>query len=421
MNSKSKIVKISQQLNYLPQCESFAVIGDPGCEGLGTSMMQVYANALGEASRDDFILVAGDLVPVGDERHYRTICDITNSLSEKDVYVLRGNHDTGAYCDCFGLMNYALISPDFTIVVLDNAMRKFDREGLDLLGEILARGDCENVIITFHIPLPNHFIKNCVPQEEYEKLRAVYLPYKDKIKYFVCGHVHSRFEDIVDDIPFICTGGGGAMIEDVSEDIKASDIDYHIVRFHCSFGVLSHEIIDLGDRPYTREIRDSIAKEKLADTVKSELYAHLHYLTFAERAEKRGYGKIANLFYALAESEYRHARSFFSILNKTQPFAETGKSFIAGEVFEYEKLYAMMQEYCKEQDLPLSRQAYRDAAAAEKIHAELLKEAAVLDNFTRDSIYVCPVCGFVMTDKKERCPICGAPGRVFKEYTEGRA
>ncbi|MDO4273114.1 MAG: ferritin family protein [Eubacteriales bacterium] len=421
MNTKSKIIKIDQSIQFLPQCTSFSVIGDPGCEGLGTSMMQVYANALEEASRDDFILIAGDLVPIGDARHYRTICDITNSLSEKDVYVLRGNHDTGAYCDSFGLMNYALIRPDFTIVVLDNAMRRFDPEGLELLGAVLSREDCNNVVISFHIPLPNNFIKNCVSQEEYEKLRKVYLPYKDKIKYFVCGHVHSRFEDLVDGIPFICTGGGGAMIEDVSQDIKASDIDYHIVRFQCKSGTLSHEIIDLGDRPYTREIKDSIAKEKLADTVKGELYAHLHYLTFAERAEKRGYDKIANLFYALAESEYRHARSFFSILNKTQPFAETGKSFIANEVFEYEKLYAIMQDYSKEQDLPLSRQAYRDAAAAEKIHADLLKEAVDLDNFERDTIYVCPVCGFVMTDEKERCPICGAPARVFKEYVAGRA
>lgn len=51
------------------------------------------------------------------------------------------------------------------------------------------------------------------------------------MKYFACGHVHSRFEDVVDGIPLICSGGGGAMIEDVSEEIRASDVDYHIVRF----------------------------------------------------------------------------------------------------------------------------------------------------------------------------------------------
>lgn len=421
MNSEIKIKKISQSIVSLPSCRSFAVIGDPGCEGLGTSMMQVYANALQEASEDDFIVVAGDMVPVGDARHYRTIAEITNSLSEKDVYVLRGNHDTGAYSDSFGLMNYTLDTPDFTIVVLDNALRKFDSQGLALLEEVLKREDCDNVVIAFHIPLPNNFIQNCVSAEEFKKLRNVYLPYKKKVKYFVCGHVHSRFEDTVDGIPFVCTGGGGAMIEDVSQDIKASDVDYHIVRFRFRDGALSHEIVDLGDRPYTRETEDGIASEKLADTVKGELYAHLNYLTFAERAQKRGYDKIANLFFALAESEYRHARSFFSILNQPQAFTKTAESFIPGEVFEYEKLYKMLEDYSEECDLPLSRQAYRDAAAAEKIHAELLKEAGDLDGFKRDVIYVCPVCGFVMTSKKERCPICGAPGRDMKEYRVGGA
>ena len=66
-----------------------------------------------------------------------------------------------------------------------------------------------------------------MPQEEFERLRKVYLPYKEKIKYFVCGHVHSCFEDEVDQIPFVCTGGGGAVIEDVSENIKASDVEHH--------------------------------------------------------------------------------------------------------------------------------------------------------------------------------------------------
>lgn len=392
------------------------MIGDPGCEGLGTSMMEVYANALEETSADDFVLVAGDLVPIGDARHYETISEITNSLAAKDVYVLRGNHDTGAYCHYFGLMNYGLVTPDFAIVVLDNAMRTFDEEGLSLLGEVLAREDCRNVIISFHIPLPNHFIRNCVSEEEFKRLREVYLPYKEKVRYFVCGHVHSRFEDVVDGIPFICTGGGGAMIEDVSQDIKASDVDYHIVRFHCENGLLRHEIVNLGDRPYTREIQDPIAKDKLSAAVQGELYAHLHYLTFAERAEKRGFEKIANLFYALAESEYRHARNFFAILNQNIPFGKTVPTFIPGETFEYEKLYAMMEQYSQEQNLPLSQQAYRDAAAAEKIHAQLLSEASDMDSFERDTIYVCPVCGFVMTSQKDRCPVCGAPSRQFKEY-----
>lgn len=414
-----KIQKVTTQIIRKPGVRSFSVIGDPGCEGLGTSMMQVYCNALQTASSDDFILVAGDLVPVGSARHYQKVCSLTNAIAQKDVYVLRGNHDTGAYSDFFGLQDYTLITDDFTIVVVDNALRTFSEEGLRLLGEVLAMDECQNVVVAFHIPLPNHFIRNSVTEEEFQRLKNVYSPWKEKIKFFLCGHVHSRFEDVIDGIPFICTGGGGAMIEDVSEEIKASDIDYHIIRFEVKNGALSYKIVDLGDRPYLHETADLIMEEKLADAVKGELYAHLRYLSFAERAEKRGYNNIGNLFRALAESEYRHARSFFSVLEQPSPFSDTAQRFIPLETFEYEKLYRLMADYAKEHSYPLSNQAFGDAAAAEKIHAELLKEAADIDGYKEATFFVCPVCGFIMkeNDKKERCLICGAPQNQFIKFS----
>ena len=106
-------------------------------------------------------------------------------------------------------------------------------------------------------------------------------------------------------------------IEDVSEHIKASDVEHHIVRFARENGRLCHRFENLGDAPYQRERRTS-HRDQLEETVKGELYAFLRYQTFAERAEKRGYGRIANLFRALAESEYRHAKSFYAILDKPE-------------------------------------------------------------------------------------------------------
>ena len=46
-------------------------------------------------------------------------------MTEKDVFVLRGNHDTGDYEAFFGLHDYAVIAETFTIVVVDNAFRNF--------------------------------------------------------------------------------------------------------------------------------------------------------------------------------------------------------------------------------------------------------------------------------------------------------
>lgn len=412
------IQKVTTQVLSIGNAASFSLIGDPGCEGLGTMMMRVFVNALKLASRDDFILIAGDMVPTGKKRFYEAISEITDSVVEKDTYVLRGNHDTGVYTDYFGLQNYALVGEAFTVVVLDNAMRAFEEEGLELLDRVLAMEESRNVVIAFHIPLPNHFIRNSVSEAEFERLKAVYEPYRDKVKYFACGHVHSRFEDVVDGIPLICSGGGGAMIEDVSEEIKASEVDYHIVRFFMEEGVLRHRIVDLTEMYYKREQQEPVLKEKLEEAVKGELYAHLKYLTFADRAEKRGYDKVANLMRALADSEYRHARSFFAILEQPVPFMEALHGFIKSENFEYERLYPMVADYASEIGGMLAKQAFSDAGRMERYHARLIGEAKNLDEFAVETLYVCPVCGCVMTevDELDRCPVCGAPKRQFKEF-----
>ena len=52
---KRKIQKIIEPIVRRPGCTSFAVIGDPGCEGLGTVMMKTYAGALEKASEEDMI------------------------------------------------------------------------------------------------------------------------------------------------------------------------------------------------------------------------------------------------------------------------------------------------------------------------------------------------------------------------------
>ena len=411
------IQKIQQEINAIGSAQSFTIIGDPGCEGLGTTMMEVYAHALVAGAVSDFTMVIGDFVPQGTDRFYRDVTELTNTIAQNPVYALRGNHDTGEYDAHFGRHNYALIGKYFSVVVLDNALRKFENEGLVLLQKVLARPDVINVVVAFHIPLPNHYTKNSVGQEEYAKLQAAYHEHKDKIAYFICGHVHSRFIDTVDGITFICTGGGGAMIEDVSADIRAADVNYHVVDFTYTEGNLSYKIVDLNHTMYSKENTDSIMRSKLYDTVKDELLAHLKYLAFAERAQRRGYTKIANLFRALGESEYRHARNFYAIYDRAKPFTKTIDDFIPLEDFEYQRQYKMLKEHARERKLPLAEQAYSAAAAAEKDHAVLLRQAVDMDSFDQTTFYVCPVCGYLMTDKKDRCPVCGAPARDFKTFT----
>ena len=147
----NKFQFISNKITRLKDVHSIGVIGDPGCEGLGTYNMKVYAGALKESAKDDITLIAGDLVPVGKEHYYKMIQDITETTAENPVYVLRGNHDTGEYETYFGQKNYALLTEDFALIVLDNALRKFDEEGLSLLGEVLALGKSVGLVGDLHL------------------------------------------------------------------------------------------------------------------------------------------------------------------------------------------------------------------------------------------------------------------------------
>lgn len=416
--NKKKMIKVTDSVISLPGLHSVGVIGDPGCEGLGTYNMKVYAGALEETGRDDITLVAGDLVPAGTKHYYNTIREITESLAENDVYCLRGNHDTGDYVDYFGRKNYALLGENFALIVLDNAGRTFEEEGLSLLSKVLSREEVRQAIVAFHIPVPNNFILNCVSEEEFDRLRQAYGPWRDKVKYLLCGHVHSRFEDQVDGIPLICTGGGGAMIEDVSKDIRACDVEHHVVHFYEEEGQLKYRIANLSDDCYGRERENGVLRQKLEETVEGELMAHFKYLMFADRARRRGMDRIANLFSALAASEYYHARNFYSVLDRPAPFRESVETYVPGEEFEYQHLYKMIAKYAGEHESPLAEQAYTGAAAAEKEHASLLKKASPIEEFEVNKIYVCPICGYVMTGESvlERCPVCGGPQKQYEVF-----
>ena len=197
-------------------------------------------------------------------------------------------------------------------------------------------------------------------------------------------------------------------------------VEHHVVHFYMKDGVLEYRISNLLEDSYSRERKDPILKQKVLETVQGELMAHLNYLMFADRAERRGMGKIANLFRAFAASEYYHARNFYAVLARPAAFAESVETYIPGETFEYESLYRMMEEYADRHKLPLAKQAYGGAAAAEREHAALLKKAADLEEFSVETVYVCPICGYIMSETSdlERCPVCGGPKGQFEAYQE---
>ena len=187
--------------------------------------------------------------------------------------------------------------------------------------------------------------------------------------------------------------------------------------------MLSHRVVDLEGIPYSREVQDKVLREEIEGALAGELMAHFKYLTYADRARRRGYEKTANLFEALAESEYRHARSFYNLIEKHTAFTSEADKYTAREKFEAENLYPMLSEYASGQGKILCSQAFSDAGEAEKVHARLLSEVSEnIEGYPHDTIYVCPVCGYVMAGEQapERCPVCGAPSKSFKKFSEAK-
>lgn len=72
--------KVTKSIIPLTNVHSIGVIGDPGCEGLGTYNMRIYAGALEESGKDDITLIVGDLVPIGTKHYYQTIQEMTEKL-----------------------------------------------------------------------------------------------------------------------------------------------------------------------------------------------------------------------------------------------------------------------------------------------------------------------------------------------------
>ena len=59
------------------------------------------------------------------------------------------------------------------------------------------------------------------------------------------------------------------------------------------------------------------------------------------------------------------------------------------------------------------------AKLAEAVHAELYLQAYNnIDAADDDSYFLCPGCGYIEKGSAapEKCPICGAPAKVFKQF-----
>ena len=402
--------------NRIDGLRSFSFIGDPGCDGLGTEIMSIFHLALHKAA-GDIVLIGGDIVPNGSRHFYENVVDIVEGIAHKPVYMVCGNHDTDDYENYFGEKNYCIYSDSLLLAVLDNSKRSFSADALDMLARALEEHGGA-AVIAFHIPPPNSVTGNSVSREEWDKVLNVIAPHREKIQYIVCGHVHSYFEDTVEGIPLIASGGGGARIEEVEG--VAAPYNHWVEFFFDSSGVLRYEKKDVSLKDMPRAITAEV-KKALGDAFANECAAHILYRLYAEDAAKQGKKGTAKLFFAAADSEFYHARNHYYTMGAIKDTADSVEHSIEKEHFEVTEFYRDCVELAKKSGDALAGYAFSDAMAAEQVHLKLLDAARETlksrSDIDEQQYYTCTSCGYTMTgnEKPKICPICGAPHDKIKE------
>ncbi len=164
-----------------------------------------------------------------------------------------------------------------------------------------------------------------------------------------------------------------------------------------------------------------MTEKNLSDAFAGESQAHMKYLAFANKAEQEGYKDVARLFRAIAYAEQVHATNHLKELGGVNSTEENLQAAREGENFEIEEMYPAYKAVAELQKESGALRSINFALSAEKLHRELYdnvkKELTEKKDVKLDKIYICPVCGYtVVGEAPEKCPVCGAPKEVFKEF-----
>jgi rubrerythrin len=156
-------------------------------------------------------------------------------------------------------------------------------------------------------------------------------------------------------------------------------------------------------------------EQNLLDAFAGESQANRKYLAFAKQAEKEGYAQVARLFRAAAEAETVHAHAHLRTLGKIKSTAENLKEAIAGETYEFKKMYPAMIAAAQDEGNKAGERSLSYANEVEKYHAALYENALEkMGSLEQVDYYVCSVCGYTCEkEPPEKCPVCNSNARAF--------
>ena len=187
--------------------------------------------------------------------------------------------------------------------------------------------------------------------------------------------------------------------------------------------------------------------ENLVKAFIGESQARNRYTFYAGVAKKEGFEQIAEIFLITADNEKEHAETLFELINELKKKSDESlseikvevsaptilgttvenlKAAIAGENYEYTKMYPEFANVAEKEGLPEIAARLRAIAKAEEHHEErfkkLLKEVEASTVFKKEKEvwWVCRKCGYVHFGKEppEKCPSCGHSKNYFQVKCE---
>ena len=186
--------------------------------------------------------------------------------------------------------------------------------------------------------------------------------------------------------------------------------------------------------------------KNLAKAFIGESQARNRYTFYSKIAKNEGFEQIAENFLITADNEREHASWLMKLINQLKEnggnydniqveaevptirgtTAQNLKVAIAGENYEYTKMYPEFADEAEKEGLPEIAQRLRSIAKAEQHHEErfqkMLKEVEAGTVFKKEEEiwWVCRECGFVHFGKEapEKCPSCDHSQSFYQKKCE---
>jgi rubrerythrin len=164
-----------------------------------------------------------------------------------------------------------------------------------------------------------------------------------------------------------------------------------------------------------------MTEKHLKESFSGESEAYMKYLIFADAADKENKPNVARLFRAVAGAEKVHAANHLKVLGGIRSTEDNLKDALDGENFEVEEMYAVYEAAARLQGEKAAQRTMNYALEAEKIHADMYRDAAERVKTAGDieisKIYVCTICGHTREGSLiDKCPVCGVGSDKFIEF-----